>query len=244
VNSRYYAACAGLRTQTQALEVLANNLANINTNGYREQQPTFRSLLAGAGGQQIDPLSRAINDFNVLGDSRLDLSSGNFQRTGNPFDLALEGKGFFAIQTRAGTLYTRNGNFQSAPDGRLISAGGDVVLGEQGPIVLPSGEVSISPDGTLSVNGAVAGKLRVVEFTADAPLTAEGNSYYSAPANAAQPATGTYVRQGMIESSNVNPVTAVVSLMAVQRHAEMLGRALSAFYSDINRIAAGELPRV
>lgn len=80
------------------------------------------------------------------------------------------------------------------------------------------------------MNGAVAGKLRVVEFAADTPLTAEGNSYYSVPTTAAQLATGTYVRRGMIESSNVNPVTAAVSLMAVQRHAEMLGRALSAFY--------------
>ncbi|MBZ5706023.1 MAG: flagellar basal-body rod protein FlgF [Acidobacteriia bacterium] len=244
MDSGYYAACAGLKAQTQALEVVANNLANINTSGYRGQQPTFRSLLASASGAASNPLNRAINDFNVLGSSRVDLGPGSLERTGNPLDLAIEGNAFFAVETKAGTLYTRNGSFQVSVQGELTTGEGDRVLGEQGPLRVPSGTASISADGTLSVNGAVAGKVRLVEFAPASVLVPQGRSYYSAPDGAAQPATGAYVRQGMVEASNVNPVAAMVGLIAVQRHAEMLQRALSLFHSDFNRIAADELPRV
>ena len=85
---------AGLRAQTQALELIASNVANINTTGYRGQQPMFRSLLASAGPELPDPLNHAINDFGVLGGSRTDLAPGNLDRTGNPLDLAIEGPGF------------------------------------------------------------------------------------------------------------------------------------------------------
>jgi flagellar basal-body rod protein FlgF len=244
MDSGYYAACAGLRAQTQALEVIANNLANINTGGYRGQQPTFHSLLANATGAGSNPLNRAINNFNVLGGTRMDLSQGNLERTGNPLDVAIEGAGFFAVQTPAGTLYTRKGNFQVSASGQLTTSGGDQVLGTEGPITLPSGTITISPDGTLSVNGAVAATLRVVEFTPGTSPTPVGPASYSVPSRALQPATGSNVRQGMLESSNVNSVTAAVDLILVQRHAEMLQRALSAFYSDFNRMATDELPRV
>jgi flagellar basal-body rod protein FlgF len=244
MDSGYYAACAGLRAQTQALEVVANNLANINTGGYRGQQPTFHSLLANASGTGSNPLNRAINDFNVLGGTRMDLSQGNLDRTGNPLDLAIEGSGFFAVQTPAGTLYTRKGNFQVSASGQLTTSGGDPVLGTEGPITLPSGTVTISPDGTLSVNGAVAATLRVVEFAAGTSPTPVGPASYSVPSSALQPPAGSNVRQGMLESSNVNSVTATVDLIMVQRHAEMLQRALSSFYSDFNRMATDELPRV
>lgn len=244
MNSGYYAACAGLRTQTQALELIANNLANLNTNGYRGQQPTFRSLLTGTWMAAGNPLNRAANDFNVLGGSRLDLTPGNLQPTGNPLDLGLEGDGFFVVQTRAGARYTRNGNFQISPAGQLTTADGDPVLGEQGPLNLPSGPLAISADGTISQDGAVAGKLQLVDFPPGTPLGAEGTSYYSAPDGSAQPSLRVYVRQGMVESSNVNSVGAMVDLISVQRHADMLERALSAYYNEFNRVATSDLPRV
>jgi flagellar basal-body rod protein FlgF len=244
LDSGYYAACAGLKAQTQALEVIANNLANINTSGYRAQQPLFRSLLASSSGELSDPLNRAINDFSVLGGSRTDLTTATLERTGNSLDLAIEGGGFFAIQTPAGTLYTRNGGFQVSPDGHLTTGAGDFVLGEQGPVTLPSGDISFSPDGTISAGGAVAGKLRVMEFLPDSNPEAVGKSYYAAPQNAVRIAANSYVRQGMLESSNVNPVLAVVDLLMVQRQAEMLERAMSAFHSNLDHIAASDLPKV
>ena len=251
LGSGYYAACAGLRAQSQALELIASNVANISTTGYRGQQPLFHSLLASAGRQLNDPLNHAINDFGVLEGSRTDLTSGTLERTGNSLDLAIEGKGFFAIKTRGGELYTRNGNFQVSAKGQLTTAAGDLVLGEQGlpkdpglPIVLPSGDISISPDGTISASGAVAGKLKIVAFTDGTVPVAAGNSYYSAPATALRASPDSNVRQGMLESSNVNSVKAVVDMIAVQRHAEMLERAMTVFESNLDHIAANDLPKI
>ena len=189
MNSGYYAACAGLRAQTEALELVANNLANLSTTGYRGQQPTFNSLLAGAPAVAGNPLNAAVNDFNVLGGTRIDQSAGNLQQTGNPLDLAIEGGAFFSLQTSNGTRYTRDGDFQLSAKGVLITKTGDTVLGERGPIIVPTGEPTISADGTLSVNGAFVDKLRLVEFPAGTVITPEGGSYYSAPDLSASPAT-------------------------------------------------------
>ena len=251
LGSGYYAACAGLRAQTQALELIASNVANISTTGYRGQQPMFHSLLASAGHQLTDPLNHAINDFGVLEGSRTDLTSGNLERTGNSLDLAIAGKGFFAIQTSEGTLYTRNGNFQVSPKGQLTTAAGDLVLGGEGlpkdkglPITLPSGDISISPDGTISASGAVAGKLKIVEFAPGTVPVAAGNSYFSGSASALRASPDSNIRQGMLESSNVNSVKAVVDMIAVQRHAEMLERAMTVFASNLDHIAANDLPKI
>ncbi len=245
MNSGYYAACAGLRAQAQSLEVVANNLANLSTAGYRGQQPVFHSLLAGATAFNSDPLSRAINDFNVMGDARVDRSAGNLQPTGNPLDLAIEGGGFFVVQTKNGVRYTRDGNFQVSAQGLLTTSAGDPVLaqGTQDPINVPSGPLSISPDGTLSVNGAVSAQIRMVEFSANVSLQPEGTSYYST-STSPSPASSSYMRQGMVESSNVNAVLATANLISVQRRFDMLEGAMSAYYNTFNRIAAQDLPRV
>ena len=99
VDSGFYAACAGLRAKSEALEIIANNLANLNSTGYRSHQANFRSLLTGEHGGSPGSLSRAVNDFGVLGGTRLDLSAGNSEQTGNPFDLAIEGDAVFAVQS-------------------------------------------------------------------------------------------------------------------------------------------------
>jgi flagellar basal-body rod protein FlgF len=245
LDSGFYAACAGLKAKTQALEIVANNLANITTNGYRAHDTTFRSLLAGTSRASGNPLNRAVNDFGVLGGSRIDLRAGNLETTGNPLDLALEGDGFFAVQRGSETLYTRNGNFRISATGQLVTSGGDPVLGEQGPISLPSGKVSVGSDGTLSIDGAVAGKLRLAAFKTGTDLVAAGAAYYAAPKGAAvSVASDNAVRQGMLESANVNPVSGVVSLIAVQREAEMLQRALGMYYTEFDHIAATDLARV
>jgi flagellar basal-body rod protein FlgF len=231
VDSGYYAACTALKTQSNALELIANNVANINTSGYRAQLPSFESLLVeGRNSTPSNGWSRLVNQFAVLNGARLDLAEGNLQRTGNPLDLALDGPGFFAVQTKAGVLYTRDGNFRLSAKGQLTTASGDAVLGIAGPINVPgNAQIAIGPDGTISVAGAV---------------TAVGGQYYSVPATAVSPALHTQIQAGMLESSNVNPVAAVVALIAAQRQAEMVGRAMSAFYTDFNRVAADELPRV
>jgi flagellar basal-body rod protein FlgF len=244
MDSGYYAACAGLAAQTQALELVADNLANLGTSGYRGQQSTFRSLLAGGGIVASSPLNAAINDFGVLGGSRIDLASGSLNATGNPLDLSVAGNGFFEVQSTRGVFYTRNGGFRRTSEGQLVTSQGDSVLGEQGPISLPNGAVAVSSDGTISVDGAIVAKLRIAEFSPHTNLSAAGNSLYEAPAGSALTPASSSVRQGMLEDSNVSPVNGVVQLITIQRNAEMMQRALTLFDTQFNQTAAQDLPRV
>jgi flagellar basal-body rod protein FlgF len=245
LDSGYYAACSALKAQSNALEVAANNIANVSTAGYRGQIPSFESLLVETGGRQVGGWEHLVNQQASVHGSRLDLSQGNLERTGNPLNFAIEGPGFFSVQTKAGTMYTRNGSFQLSVSGQLLSTAGDPVLGDSGPITLPTGgPIAISADGTVSVAGAVAGKLRIVEFASPDAITPAGGTYYAAPKNAEKLATASSVEQGMLESSNVSPVVAMVQLLTAQRQAEMVERAMSAFDSTFNKVAADELPRI
>jgi flagellar basal-body rod protein FlgF len=244
VDSGYYAACAGFAAQTQALELVAHNLANLGTTGYRGQQATFRSLLAGSGAVARNPLNAAVNNYGVLGGSRVDLSPGSTVATGNAHDLSIAGDGFFTVQTAQGILYTRSGSFHVTSTGKLVTPEGDSVLGELGPVGVPNGAFAVSSDGTISVDGAVVDQLRLAEFSHDTNLAAVGDSLYSAPPNSALAAATSTVRQGMLENSNVSPVAAVVDLITIQRNADLLARAMTVFDSQFNQTAVQDLPRV
>jgi len=141
-------------------------------------------------------------------------------------------------------MYTRNGNFKVSATGQLITSTGDAVMGEKGVINMLPGPVSISPDGTISSNGAVAGKVRLVDFPAGTELQSAGGTYYTAPPKTATPATDSSVEQGSLENSNVNPISSMVELIAAQRSAEMMQRALTMFGSEMDKTAAQELPKV
>jgi flagellar basal-body rod protein FlgF/flagellar basal-body rod protein FlgG len=244
MDSGLYAACTGLVARTQALDTIANNLANASTVGYRAEHNVFSSVLASAGSATDSALNQAINSFGMLSGTTLDQTQGALQKTGNDHDLGIEGPGYFVVQTANGPVYTRNGAFQVSSRGQLVTAAGDAVMGEKGVITMVPGAVSISADGTISSNGAISGKLRVVEFPAGTQLTSVGSTYYSAPANTAAPATESNVRQGMLESSNVNPISSMVELVTAQRSAEMMQRALSMFNSEIDKTATQDLPKV
>ena len=244
MDSGYYAACAGLAAQTQALELVAHNLANLATTGYRGQQTTFRSLLAGSGAVRGNAINVAINNYGALSGSRLDLTSGSLIATGNPLDVAVSGSGFLTVQSAQGVVYTRDGTLHLTSTGQLVTSQGNAVLGQQGPVILPTGNVTISSDGTISVDGAVVDQLRLAEFSPQTNLTAVGNATYSAPVGSALVAAESSVNQGMLEGSNVSPTAGVVQLITVQRNTEMLSRALSALDGQLNQIAVQDLPKV
>jgi len=244
MDSGFYAACTALMARTQALDLVANNLANSSTPGYRGQHDIFRSLLTAASRHVPDGLNEAINSYGVLGGTRLDLSQGNLEHTGNELDFAIEGSGFFMVQSGTEKFFTRNGNFRVSPQGQLVTAEGDPVLGESGPIRIVGGPVTVSEDGTISIQGAVAGKIKVVSLTQGTQLESNGRTYYTAPENSIVADSQSKISQGMLEASNINPVTSAVDLVSVQRYAEMMQRALSMFHSELNRIATDELPRV
>jgi len=244
MDSGFYAACTALMSRTQTLDLLANNLANVSTPGYRAQHDSFSSLLATSSKGPLSPLNRAVNNYAVVGENQLDLSQGNLERTGNEMDLGIQGSGFFVVQTAAGRLFTRNGSFHVSPHGQLVTSEGDAVMGDHGVIPIVGGPVSVSPDGTISVDGAVAGKLKLVEFPPGTPLQSAGKTYYSAPAHTDVASVHSTIQQGSIEASNVNPITSAVELVTLQRYAEMMERALSMFHQDMNMVAAQDLPRV
>lgn len=244
MDSGYYAACTALVSRMQALDTIANNLANASTTGYRNEQNVFSSVLASKGGAADTALNQAINNYGIMSGTTLDQSQGALQKTGNDLDLGIEGKGYFVVQTANGVEYTRNGAFQVSSKGQLVTSHGDTVLGDKGPITILPGAVSISADGTISSNGALSGKLKVVDFPAGTQLTSAGDTYYSAPANTAIAAKNPGVRQGMLESSNVNPIASMVELVTAQRAAEMMQRALNMFNSEIDKTATQELPKV
>jgi len=244
MDSGYYALSTALIARTQALDTIANNLANSSTTGYLAERNVFSSVLTASGSAANSSLNRAINNYGVLGETTLDMSQGALQKTGNDLDLALQGPGFFVVQTKNGPVYTRNGAFQVSTKGQLITAAGDPVVGEKGPIAILPGPVSISADGTISSNGAVTGRLRLVDFPSGTALHGAGGSSYTAPANTALVATDSVVQQGALESSNVNPVSGMVELISAQRSDEMMQRALSMFNSEIDKTATQDLPKV
>jgi len=243
MDSGYYAACTALMTQSQALELVANNLANSSTSGFRAQHSVFQSLVASSSGAPMSPLNEAANQYGVLEGSRTDLTQGALEQTGNDLDLAIEGPGFFVLQTSAGRRLTRNGSFHVAHD-QLVTSDGDPVMGENGVVQIVGGPVSIAPDGTVSVNGAIAGKLKLVEIKPGTPLESAGGTYYTAPQSAEIADTHSNIRQGMIEASNVNTVSATVDLISIQRQYDLMRRALSIFDSQFNQTAAQDLPRI
>jgi flagellar basal-body rod protein FlgF/flagellar basal-body rod protein FlgG len=244
VDSGYYAAFSGLLARTQALDSAASNLANVNTSGFRSEREYFRSAIAGpdALGSQ---LNRTVNDFGVLGGNRLDLGQGALSPTGNMLDLAIQGDGFFAIQTKQGIRYTRDGQFQRTRQGILTTAEGEPVLDTQNkPIQIPEGEIAIGADGTVSVGGAVVSRVGTFSFDSAASIEAEGANRY-APVKGAVPkaATGS-IHQGALESSNENVIQGSLQLILVQRQAEMMQKALSMFDGEFDKTASEDLPKV
>ncbi|MGB7844498.1 MAG: flagellar hook-basal body complex protein [Candidatus Acidiferrum sp.] len=244
MDSGFYSAFTGFSSRLDALDLLANNLANTNTPGYKAQYAFYRALPAWLQESLTTPLNQAVNRYGVLGGPRIDFLASNLETTGNPTDVVLEGSGFLSAQTKNGVRYTRSGNFQLSSKRQLITAQGDLVLGEGGPIQIPSGQLTISQDGTVSVDGGIVAKLKVTEFFPDIQLTPEGSAYFAAPEGAGKLAANPSVCQGALETSNSNPVRAAVALIELQRSAQMMEKALSIFHNEFNKTAAQDLPRV
>jgi flagellar basal-body rod protein FlgF/flagellar basal-body rod protein FlgG len=251
MDSGLYAAYTGLLSRTQALDTAANNLANAGTSGFRAEKDYFRGVLVDnlgnlSGDSQI---GGTVNDYGVLGGSALDFSQGQTTATGNPLDLALQGDGFFAIQTPRGVRYTREGGFTRSATGVLQSGRGEPVLDTLGqPIVIPTGEVSVAANGTVSVTtpagSQIVGQVGVFDFADRNVLKAEGTNRFSVPDGTVATAGTATVRQGALEGSNEDAVQGTMQLVLVQRQTEMMQRALSVFYTEFDKTAAEELGKV
>jgi flagellar basal-body rod protein FlgF len=245
MDSGYYAAMTGLVARTQALDTAAANLANAQTPGYRAEREFFRSVLLGPDALNSQ-LGRTVNNFGLLGGDRLDLDQGALTSTGNPLDLAIEGEGFFQVQTPNGLRYTRDGGFHRSPTGQLVTGAGEPVLSAEGKTIqLPPGEVTVGSDGVVSVAGGVVATVGVFTFPASAQLTPEGANRYVAPEGVtAALSKRSTVHQGAIEAANQDVIQGSLDLIVMQRQAEMMQKALTIFHTEFNKTASEDLPRV
>jgi len=210
-----------LSRQTQLrreMDIIANNIANVNTTAFKAEEALIRAFDISA-----DPEFKAGRRINFVidkGTSR-DLAEGAMVKTDNPFDLALSGHGYFAVQTEEGERYTRNGNFKLTAEGGLVTSDGKAVLSADGnPIVIPgeAGVISISGDGTLAGANGTIGRLKVVEFKNEQFLRKSGESRYAPdPTDPPTPSTKARVMQGMIETSNVKSVVEMTRMIEISR---------------------------
>jgi flagellar basal-body rod protein FlgF len=219
----------GLSRQTvleRQMDVLANNIANVNTNGFKADESLFEEYLnSGAHEDNFKGADRRVSYVQDRGTFH-NFTQGAAQPTNNPLDVAIDGAGFLAVQTQGGERYTRDGNLQINNVGQLVTHEGDPVLGNAGPIVFQptDHDIAISPDGTVTVlegssrADSIRGKLRLVSFADAQKLLKQGNNYFSTPNdNVAQQDTKSLVRQGFVEKSNVNAVAEMAAMMQVTR---------------------------
>ena len=245
MDSGYYAAMTGLVARTQALDTAAANLANAQTPGYRAEREFFRSALLGPDAFDSQ-LGRTVNNYGLLGGDQLSMAQGALEPTGNPLDLAIEGQGFFLVQTANGPRYTRDGSFHRAQSGQLVTEADEPVLAAAGkPILIPPGEVSVGADGAISVAGGVVAQLGVFAFPAGTQLSAEGANRYVAPTGITPSAAkDAAIHQGALEAANQDVVQGSLNLIMMQRQAEMMQRALTVFHTEFNKFATEDLPRI
>jgi flagellar basal-body rod protein FlgF len=213
-----YIALSRLTAQQRATDVLATNLANADTPGFRASQAVFATHLSGQAATSAGRLAAAFTQDRA---TWRDLTPGPLQTTGNPLDLALSSDGFFAVETARGERYTRAGRFTLSPDRQVVDAEGNPVLSEQGqPLAVPPGDsrIEILGDGTVRTESGPVGKLRVVRFADPQGLVAEGDRLLAAPPGvAAEPLARGGVIQGSVEGSNVRPVAEIARLTAELR---------------------------
>lgn len=208
MNIPSYIVLSRLAAQNRVTEVIANNIANADTPGFRASQAVFSIEVAG--------------DSAIMTKDRAtwrDMSQGALQATGNPLDLAISGDGFFMVETPRGERLTRAGRFTLSPERQIVDMNGNPVLGEAGPIVIPEAvrTITVSGDGTVRGDDDALGRLRVVGVADPQALVAEGNRLFALGGAQLEPVQRPSVLQGSVEGSNVKPVAEMVRMMAELR---------------------------
>lgn len=204
------------------MDVVANNMANINTTGFKAEDILFEEYVMPIARDQDFP--RADQPLSYVQDWATihDLSGGAMVQTGNEFDVGLNGDGFFAVETPAGERWTKSGSFLLDAEGTLVDVNGNAVLGEGGPIQFGPEEtgINIAADGSISSSAGAKGSLRIVEFAEPQQLTREGSNLWAGGTPLA--ATNTRVMQGFVEKSNVSGVSEMTELIRVTRAYESI----------------------
>ncbi len=247
-----YIAYTGARAAERKIEQIANNLANVSSAGFKQDRTVQTGVvpLVFASGPDTVSLSGETPGASLLYSTPAihftDYSPGVIRQTGSPYDLAIDGNGFFTVQTPDGKIrLTRGGNFHVGTTGEIVTPSGAKLLGSGGPIRAGEGDVVVTRDGQVSVDGAVVGTLRIQKVSDPQRLVKRGNSLFEVPADLPlQPAgADVTVMQGMLEESNVNPVAGMTDLIEVSRVFEAYMKMMTTV-SDIASKATNDLGRV
>lgn len=243
MNSGMFAALsAGLMAETR-MDRISNNLANVNTPGFKRDRTGFESLMAGNTNQvpqstTADPIMQKENLF-------IDYTPGSIAQTGNTLDLAIDGNGFFAVQTPGGLAYTRQGNFTVSRDGVLMTSDGYPVQGGQGNVAnLKGSQIEIDGNGKIIVDGAETGAIKLVDFPKPYNLKKVGSALFVPENSGAEPIASTaQIRQGHLEGSNVETVSEMVQMIQATRDYESYSKVIKGF-DDMTNKTVNELGRL
>jgi flagellar basal-body rod protein FlgF len=237
-------AASGMRSSMQSLDLLANNIANASTSGYKgdsEFHTVFTSEAAEADGGEspatLPMIQRRWTDF----------SQGLLEPTNNPMDFGLSGKGFFVVKGPNGPLYTRNGNFRMSADGAVVTSDGYPLLDPDGkPLKAndPGQRLEVSVDGSVHQNGQALGQVHLVDFKDASALFKQGNNYYqNTSSQLPVDATEAEIYQGKVEASNVSAAHGAVRLVSVSRQFEMMQKAIS-IANEMGRQAIEQVAKI
>ncbi|MCK4412035.1 MAG: flagellar hook basal-body protein [Candidatus Eisenbacteria sp.] len=222
---------AALEPATHAQSVLANNLANASAAGFRQDRIGFEQVAA-----------RSSSSSGVVGTpapqlfAALDSRPGAYEVTDRPFDLAIQGEGFFVVDTPSGERFTRAGHFQRGEDGTLVTSQGFPLLGEGGALVMPDGApCRVTPSGELRAGEQLVGRVRVVRFEDPAQLRHAGGGLLDSDGEPL-PATESRVLQGVLEGPNVQALQVLVEMLTLTRHFEMNQKAFQAQDESLGRL--------
>lgn len=241
-----YAALSGAIASERSLDVVANNVANVGTTGFRGERLAFHEVVSQQAQQGPTPTTLR---YTEIEESRVDLSEGPLRETGNPLDLAISGDAFFAVRTPDGQdRYTRDGSFVVGAGGVLTTRSGAIVRADvpdgssaqPTPIVVPPGttSVSVAPDGTLSAGEQTIGRVALVRFERASDLSPDGSAMLTARQGVTPvQATEATVVQGFLEGANVGPITGMNELITASRTFESFQRVIHAFQTLDERTA-------
>ncbi len=237
-----YHAAAGMIPRESQLEAISNNLANANTTAHKSDRRLFRTTLNNRllqGGPFGTPVTLPPELYYL----QTDFAQGPLEKSDNPLDIAISGRGFFVIETENGNCYTRDGNFKLNEDNELVTKLGYRVLGESNPIQVTGGEVVVRDTGEVIVDGSVVDRLQVVDFEEPYNLRRNGYGYFVPEDNApGQPVEDIRLMQGYIEGSNVNVIKEMVEMIELNRVYDMLQRAVVT-QDETLKMAVNEIAR-
>jgi len=230
VENTSYIALSRMVAQQRAMDVRADNIANMNTPGYKGESVLFSDFLVRQQGVAPVPGGRTEQMVQDRATWR-DVTEGQVSKTGNPLDVALSAEGFFAVSTAHGERYTRAGRFSLAASGQIVDMSGNTVLGTDSlPINIPQSDtnISIAADGTVSTESGAVGKLRVVQFDDAQALKAEGTALFAAAAQQPRVDSLPAIVQGAVEGANVKPIIEVTQMMGEMREFEFVSQFVDA----------------